>query len=591
MHHIRSFSLIHVLTVLPALVLSAPFSWAQFDDSAGGDWRNIRNGFTIPDEGYCDQPYIVVTKDGHWLCTLTTGKGREGEKGQHVVAAISEDQGKTWSGLIDIEPAAGPEASWVIPLAAPSGRVYAFYDYNGDRLSDRRADMLGWYVFKYSDDYGRTWSQERYRLPVRRTACDEDNGLPGGIQIFWGIDKPIIHDGCVYFAFTKLGKYMLDLGEGWVFRSDNLLRESDPKRINWEMLPEGQHGIRNPRFGSIQEEHNIVALDDGSLFCMYRTETGHPCHSYSRDGGRSWSEPEFASYAPGGRLLKHNRACPAVWKAKNGNYLFWFNNLGDKTFENRNPVWISGGIEKDGFIHWSQPEILFYDPDANIRISYPDLIEEDGRYWISQTQKSIARVSEIDPTLLEGLWNQGRDKRIAGKGLVYDSKKEKRAGGSIRMPRLPDLREGGGFSVEFWMELQSAHAGQVLFDSRDENGKGILIRTSGNKAVEAVLNDGDYSFAWQSDAHVLQEGKRCHAVIVVDGGPKIMSMIVDGVLCDGGQERVKGWERFPAGMGGLNGAVQAVVAPDLPGAVKRLRIYDRHLRTSEAISHFHAGLE
>ena len=110
----------------------------------------------------------------------------------------SLDEGKTWSdSLIDIEPADGPEASWVMPLVTPSGRVYAFYDYNGDRidrLGDKdglRADMLGWYVYRYSDDGGRTWSRKRHRLPVRVTACDRGNDWEGKVQIFWGIGKPI----------------------------------------------------------------------------------------------------------------------------------------------------------------------------------------------------------------------------------------------------------------------------------------------------------------------------------------------------------------------------------------------------------------
>jgi len=78
---------------------------------ASEDPRNIRSGSVIPDEGYCDQPYVVITKQGHWLCTFTTGKGREGQRGQHVVASISTDKGKTWSTPpIDIEPADGPEA-------------------------------------------------------------------------------------------------------------------------------------------------------------------------------------------------------------------------------------------------------------------------------------------------------------------------------------------------------------------------------------------------------------------------------------------------------------------------------------------------
>ena len=138
-----------------------------------GDARRFHEGYVIPDKNYCDQPYLVVTKDGNWLCTMTTGAGVEGERGQHVVAAISPDQGRTWSKLIDIEPADGPEASWVVPLITPSGRVYAFYTYNGDDVghgnpqfalpdgkATYRADTVGWYCYRYSDDHGRHVVQE-----------------------------------------------------------------------------------------------------------------------------------------------------------------------------------------------------------------------------------------------------------------------------------------------------------------------------------------------------------------------------------------------------------------------------------------------
>ncbi|HUU92093.1 MAG TPA: sialidase family protein, partial [Phycisphaerae bacterium] len=91
------------------------------------DWRNIRTGREIPSEGYADQPYVVELRDDVWLCVLTTGKGAEGEKGQHIVATTSKDQGKTWSPLVDIEPAGGPEASWAVPCVDAEGRVYVFY--------------------------------------------------------------------------------------------------------------------------------------------------------------------------------------------------------------------------------------------------------------------------------------------------------------------------------------------------------------------------------------------------------------------------------------------------------------------------------
>ena len=152
---------------------------------------DISTGREIPSEGYCDQPYVVKLADGTWLCTMTTGKGHEGNKGQHVVSCRSSDRGKTWDALVDIEPADGPEASWAMPLITPAGRVYAFYTYNSRNIREvvaddppfaggktTRVDTLGDYVFKYSDDGGETWS-ERYTIPVRETDIDRRNPTQG----------------------------------------------------------------------------------------------------------------------------------------------------------------------------------------------------------------------------------------------------------------------------------------------------------------------------------------------------------------------------------------------------------------------------
>ncbi len=41
------------------------------------DVRNIKWGLEIPREHYCDQPYIVITASGDWVCVMTTGAGVE----------------------------------------------------------------------------------------------------------------------------------------------------------------------------------------------------------------------------------------------------------------------------------------------------------------------------------------------------------------------------------------------------------------------------------------------------------------------------------------------------------------------------------
>jgi len=572
---------------LSALLLGA-------SDAAALDWRNITNGFQIPTEGYSDQAYVVITPDRNWLCVLTTGRGREGDFGQHVASTISTDQGRTWSPLNPIEPANGPEASWVTPLITPSGRVYAFYDYNGDRVSELRgkkirADMLGWYAFRYSDDHGRTWS-ERHRLPVRLTACDRTNDWQGAVQIFWGIDKPKVDNGVVMFGFTKLGRYMLDYGEGWFFRSDNLLTESNVEKIRWEMLPEGEFGLRSPEFGSIQEEHNVVPLGGGRWYCIYRTTNGFPCHSYSEDGGRSWSKPEPARYTPGGRVIKTSRACPRLFKCANGRFLLWFHNHGGKTFEGRNPAWLAGGTLREGRIHWSQPELLLYDDNVPTRMSYPDLIEQDGRYWITETQKQLCRVHPLDRALLEGLWTQSEVRKTSRAGLVLDAGERRLRHGDLKFPRLPSLAARAGFTLEFQVKFNELVAGQVLLDARNGAGKGLLVQTTGHPAVELVMSDGFQTNQWRCDSGLITTNRMHHLGIVVDGGPRIITFLVDGIVCDGGSERQYSWGRFSPALSDVNGVAKAKLAPSLRGELRRMRIYNRALRHAELIANRNADL-
>jgi concanavalin A-like lectin/glucanase superfamily protein/BNR repeat protein len=585
-----------------AVVLLLPIAAGS---ATADDMRDIATGSVIPDEGYCDQPYVVITQDGNWLCLLTTAGGHEGASNSHVVSTISADQGQTWSELVELEPVDGPPSVYSLPVVANSGRVYAFYDYNGDNFKcPARSDCVGWFVYRYSDDHGRTWSKERYRLPMRMTAVDRTNTFDGKVQIFWGIGKPITYDNTMIFAFSKCGKYLIDRSEGWFYRSDNILTESDPEKIEWQLLPDGDVGLKHPDYGDVQAEQNIVPMNDGSVYCMYRTAGNHPCHAYSRDGARTWTMPEYATYTPGGRRFKNSRACPKVWKASNGKYLFWFHHHGahKNSYKGRNPAWLSGGIEKDGFIHWSQPEIVLYDraagnclfdgatgqPGPGGGMSYPDLIEQDGKYWITETQKTLARVHPIDATLLEGLWSQGEVKSVARKGLALDLGTAELKNREAAMPGLASLAEGGGFSIDFWVTLDELTAGQIVLDSRDSSGKGFFVSTTEQGTLRIELSDGEHRGVWACDRDVLKPGTRHHVAIIVDGGPKVISFVVDGVLCDGGTASTYGWGRFSPKLGVVRGSDTLRIAPLLKGQIDRVRVYDRYLRTSEAVGNYRA---
>ena len=579
--------------------------WGSVGSACGAeqvDLRDITTGslvFThgIPwPRGYVDTTNTVVTQEGNWLCVLTICEGQEGFADQYVVACVSEDRGQSWSEPITIEPPAGVKNSCnPVLLATPSGRIYSFYDYNIDgitHLPDGRKMpqlyLIGWYGFRYSDDGGRTWSVKRYRVPIRLTQVDRENDWGGKQQMFWGISHPVTFGDSVYIPITKIKHYHQKEMEGWFLKSDNILNERDPEKIDWQLLPDGEHGLRAPEHQSVQSEFNLVALDNGDLYCMYRTEMGYPCHAYSRDGGHNWSKPVPASYTPAGRSMKHNRACPRLWKTKNGKYLFWFNNQGAKDFWPRNPVWITGGFEKDGFLHWSQPEILLYAPIVERGMSYPDLIQEEGGYWVTETQKTIARMHTIDPVLLEGLWNQVQTRTVAQNGLILSKNLDEPPVSKMKMPQLPSLASGGGFSIEFWLKINSNLAGQIILDSRNKEGKGIVIVTSEQDTIQIDLNDGKNTGRWNCDAGLITTDSWHHVVMIVDGGPKIITMVVDGVLCDGRAQRDFGWSRFSKDLDNVNGSHELTIAPSLEVQLKVVRLYDRYLRTSEAVGNFQA---
>ncbi len=573
------------------------------------DWRNIDNAISeIPDENYSDQPYVVTAANGDWVCVLTTGPGKESQDGQHIIAVTSSDKGRTWSKPVDIEPSreAPLMASWVTPYITTYGRIYVFYNYNGDKVATKpHSSMLGWYCFRYSDDNGRTWS-DRYRLPMRKIPTDYNNIWNGDVQLFWGISKPITVGTSMYLTFSRFGQYFGhteslyfpsrevgrnygEFGEGWLYRSNNINVEKDPGKLHWELLPEGDEGIVSNSIGLIQEEHNTVSLGGDHLFCIFRTIDGYVAHSFSRDGGKTWSVPVPTTYEPeGAQLIKNPRACPKLFAASNGKYLLWFHNNGGRDFSGRNPAWISGGVLKDGMIQWSQPEIFLYSPDSTINgMSYPDFIENDGKYWVTETQKSVARVHAVDLNLLEGAWNQHAASKISVNGLVLEAS-FLNAGKEQPLKRLPSL-EQGGFAIDLWLEIKDLVPGQVIFDNLDAGGKGIKLSVSPKRTIQLSLSDGHITQVWDTDPGTVKTDRAQHIVFIVDGAPDIITSVVNGKFCDGGRHRQFGWTWFSRNLKDINGTGQLRINPGFKGSISSLRIYNRYLTTSEAVSHYRAG--
>jgi hypothetical protein len=91
------------------------------------------------------------------------------------------------------------------------------------------------------------------------------------------------------------------------------------------------------------------------------------------------------------------------------------------------------------------------------------------------------------------------------------------------------------------------------------------------------------------DRNLLEAGKLHQVLFIVDGGPKVISVMVDGELCDGGVRTRVRLGRFHPNLMSPNGASTAALAPSLHGSIDRVRLYDRCLLSNEALGNWRAS--
>ena len=105
---------------------------------------------------------------------------------------------------------------------------------------------------------------------------------------------------------------------------------------------------------------------------------------------------------------------------------------------------------------------------------------------MTETQKTIARVHEIDRALLDGVWNQrdSQDRRAQRAGA--------RSGRARARATCRDCRglDGGGFAIDFWVKFRELSPGQTILDARDRPGSGIAITSTDRFTLQITLNDG-----------------------------------------------------------------------------------------------------
>ena len=131
-----------------------------------------------------------------------------------------------------------------------------------------------------------------------------------------------------------------------------------------------------------------------------------------------------------------------------------------------------------------------------------------------------------------------------------------------------------GFSICIDAELDKSG---VLFSTFDNERKGMNAVFDGEKIV-FTMSDARRTCCFYSDKQPLSAKGHHKITIQVDAGPRIVSMITDGRLCDGADERQFGYGWFDRGMISANGAKNIFISD----SVKSFELFTEMLTNSQA---------
>ena len=350
-------------------------------DGAHHDWGN--------------EHFLVFDGPDGSLMAVWTQSTREGMPDQRIVFSRSRNEGVTWDSPRVIAgvapPAKGPMASWAFPMVSHGGRIYALYS-KQIGINDIFKHTTGLMAGIYSDDAGRTWSDEQL-IPTRRSKWDNPASSVPANWIVW--QKPErLSEGKYFSGLTRwvspavahpppVKHWSAKESVVEFIRFENIDHHPEPKdiQIQWfaqddEALQVGYPG--HPEVSVIQEP-SIVRLPDGRLFTAMLTPRGNPYYSVSDDAGRTWSKPQVMRRSDGGRPLLHPCSPCPIYSLDGGRYIFLHHNHDGHfeqwgpfdTLDHRRPITIAlGEFRRKGKqpIWFSEPK--FFMDNGGQRLGY-----------------------------------------------------------------------------------------------------------------------------------------------------------------------------------------------------------------------------
>jgi hypothetical protein len=121
---------------------------------------------------------------------------------------------------------------------------------------------------------------------------------------------------------------------------------------------------------------------------------------------------------------------------------------------------------------------------------------------------------------------------------------------------------------------------QSLINGQRGDGRGLALNITKTGCLELLMNDGWMEQRMLSEP-CLKTGKN-HVVINIDGGPRIVSFIVNGRFCDGGEHCQFGWQRFSPYFRHVNWCETWEIGKSFNGKLSQLKVFNRIIMVAEA---------
>jgi len=283
-----------------------------------------------------------------------------------------------------------------------------------------------------------------------------------------------------------------------------------------------------------------------------------------------------------------------LWKLKSGKFLYWFHNVGNMGYDFRNPAWCAPAFEVDTEngkeLVYGQPEILFYHTTGDrLSISYPDLIEYDGRLLITETQKQIARIHTVSERLQNALLTQdtvcAKIEGISMTCLKADGVPKQQYSIVNHSDRSvwKEIPENSGTT---WIIEGTFKEGDSVISAFNKRRGGFKVEVTEEGTLSCFAAGESANFTVESSINVC-DGKKHHIAWIMDSAACVSYLVIDGIFDNGGNAFECGWKFIPYQLSFIN----AVKEVSFGNNVSDVRLIPNAILTADAIGDFRASMK